>query len=71
MSVINKEDFRDWKDNLVTKAVFMAIQDRIEEAKETLASSAGLESSLDNYLRGFIQSNQELLRISFDDMEGE
>lgn len=69
MQVISSTDFQDWKRHPVTLTFLDAVYNRIEEAKNNLATSAGLDSTLDNFLRGFIQGQREILEISFDDVE--
>lgn len=70
MSVISVSDFVNWKLDPVTKAYFMSVQERIESAKETLAVGAGLDHSFDNYLRGFIAGQRDMLEASVDTEEG-
>ena len=66
--MISREDWIDWKSNTVTKEFFNAIQERIEDSKEILASSAGLDQLADNFFRGFIAAQREVLdfRIDFE-----
>ena len=70
MSVISVSDFVNWKLDPVTQAYFMSVRERIESAKETLATNAGLDHSFDNYLRGFIAGQRDMLDASVD-AEGE
>lgn len=70
MSVVTVSDFIDWKANSVTKAFFEACRYRIEDAKDVLASSAGINSAEDNVLRGFIRAYQEMQDFRIDDLEG-
>lgn len=69
MHVISPSDFITWKEDPVTKAFHYAMIDRITEAKEVLANTAGLNSTDDNYLRGFIQAYQEALEFRVDDVQ--
>ena len=65
MSNLSKSDFIDWKSNFVTVEVFNIVKQRIEEAKEILADSAGLNPDNDNFTRGMIRAFNELLEIDF------
>jgi hypothetical protein len=65
--MVNKEEFADWKANLVTKAFFEAAEQRVEDAKEILAGSAGNDSNQDCYLRGFIQAYREMQDFRVED----
>jgi hypothetical protein len=67
---ISKSDFNDWLSNSVTKAYFSAITERIEEAKDVLAESAGLDGIQDNFYRGFIYAYRELKTFKLEDVEG-
>lgn len=58
--VITKSDFDDWKKNSVTKAFFQAAEERVEDAKDILASQAGLDGVNDNFYRGFIHAYREM-----------
>ena len=70
MTVITASDFIDWKSNPVTKAFFEACDMRIQDAKDNLAISAGLDSNQDNLLRGFIRAYYEMQEFRIDDLEG-
>ena len=69
MSVITKQDFQDWKLNDVTRAFYHACNQRIEDCKDILAGSAGLDSDTDNFYRGFIAAYTELqdFRVDFEE----
>lgn len=65
---LSRSEWTDWKTNNVTRAYFHAAQERIEDAKEILANSAGQDSDADNYLRGFIQAYREMLDFRVEDI---
>ncbi len=69
MSQITKSDFADWQLNKVTKAFFQAALERVEDCKDVLASSAGIDSVQDNLLRGMVHAYREMreFRIDFDE----
>jgi hypothetical protein len=69
MQQVTASDFNDWRTNPVTKAFYMAITDRIEDAKEVLATQAGLDLNEDNFLRGFIRAYREVLLFRIDDLQ--
>lgn len=69
MQQVTAGDFSDWHSNPVTKAFYMAITDRIEDAKEVLATQAGLDLNEDNFLRGFIRAYREVLMFRIDDLQ--
>jgi len=69
MSVISSSDFLNWKADPVTTMVMIKINERIEDAKNTLAGNAGLDPTFDNYLRGYISANNDILGVGFEDME--
>lgn len=69
MQQITSSDFSEWKSNPVTKCFYMAISDRIEEAKEVLSNQAGISVNEDNFLRGFIRAYREALMFRVDDLE--
>lgn len=66
---ISVSDFQNWKCDPVTQAFFSACEQRVEDAKEILATSAGLDSVNDNVYRGFILAYREIqdFRIDSDD----
>lgn len=66
---ITKGDYDLWKVEPLTKAWFEACNQRIEDMKELLASSAGLDGDMDNFLRGFIHAYREMLDFRVDDIE--
>lgn len=65
--MITKEEFVDWKSNLVTKAFFQAAEERVEDAKELLAGQAGLDSIYDSFLRGFIKAYREMTEFRIEE----
>jgi len=68
---ISKEEWVQWKDSIVTRGFFQAMNERIEDCKDILAVSAGLNPDEDNFYRGFIRAYSEALDFKIDDMEGE
>ena len=69
MQQVTISDYNDWKSNPVTQAFFLAITERIEDAKEILATQAGLDLNEDNFLRGFIRAYRESLLFRIDDLQ--
>jgi hypothetical protein len=69
MSVVTKEEWMEWRRNPVTKAFYEAILERIEEAKDILSSSAGVDPVTDNFYRGFINAYRETLNFRIEDMD--
>lgn len=69
--MISKQDFQDWKLNDVTRAFYHACNQRIEDCKDILAGSAGLDSDTDNFYRGFIAAYTELqdFRVDFEESD--
>lgn len=62
-------DFQNWLSDPVTKAFYEACQIRIEDAKDELSRSAGIDSLQDNFYRGFIHAYREMqdFRIDMED----
>ena len=69
MSVITKQDFQDWKLNDVTRAFYSACNQRIEDCKDILAGSAGMDPQTDNFYRGFIAAYGEMFGFRVEDIE--
>lgn len=71
MSTITKSDFTDWKLNDVTRAFYSACNQRIEDCKDILAGSAGMDPQTDNFYRGFIAAYTELqdFRVDFEESD--
>jgi hypothetical protein len=68
MSVISASDFLNWKSDSVTQAFFSSIVDRIEDAKESLSTSAGIDPDTDNWFRGFIAGQRDVLDVRLQDV---
>lgn len=64
---ISKEEFQQWKESQVTKAVYAVIDDRILDAKELLANTAGEDQRTDCILVGMIRAFNEMKEVSWDD----
>lgn len=71
MSVVTYDDWQQWKSSSVTKAFFEAAQYRVEDAKDILGGTAGLDQASDNFYRGFIAAYQEMAEFKIEDLEGE
>jgi len=69
--MISKSEWSDWKANNVTRAFFAAAEERVEDAKDVLADSAGQDSDLDNFYRGFIRAYREMQDFRIEDLEEE
>lgn len=65
---ISKEDYANWKADPVTKGFFDACKERVEEAKEILATQAGEDSNRDNFFRGLIFAYREIESFHIDDL---
>jgi len=65
---VTKSEWTDWKVNNVTRAFFHAADERIEEAKDILANTAGQDSSADSFLRGFISAYREMQDFRVEDV---
>ena len=68
MSVISITDFSNWKIDPVTQAFMECVRQRIADGKDFLATSAGLDEKSDNFMRGFIAGQMEVLETSFADV---
>jgi hypothetical protein len=67
--MITKTEWTDWKTNSVTRAFFEAAMERIEDAKDILGNTAGIDQAQDNYFRGFIQAYNEMQGFSIEDVQ--
>jgi hypothetical protein len=67
--VITSEDFILWKNEPITQAFYEACQERVEEAKEQLAVTAGTDIEMNNFLRGFIHAYREMTEFRVEDVE--
>ncbi len=61
-------DLRDWKQHPVTQAVFKALNEREEQVKETLATSAGHDPKNDLELVGYIKALRDVYLIDAADV---
>lgn len=68
MSMITKSEWNDWKQNQVTRAFFAAADMRIEDAKEILAVTAGMDVEENNWYRGFIAAYREMFDFRVEDL---
>lgn len=65
--MITTEDLILWKNDPVTQAWFEACEVRVEDAKETLAEQAGIDSIFDSYVRGMIKAYREMQDFTVED----
>lgn len=65
--MISINDFNSWKTDPVTVAFMQTIRNRIKDGAENLSYVAGVDSQHDNFMRGFIQGQREVLEVTFED----
>ena len=66
MLELTKADFDDWKSHKVTKAFFQAAAERVDDCKEMLANSAGVDTLQDRFLVGMVQAYREMQEFRVD-----
>lgn len=64
---MTKEDFLEWKQLAVTKALVNEWTLRIEGLQEELGNTAGLDPLTDRYKAGAIQAYKDLLNMEFEE----
>ena len=62
-------DFQTWLTDPVTQAFYEAMQERIDDVRELMELSAGLDQINDNFNRGFIAAYREALNFRVEDVE--
>lgn len=67
--MISIEDFHRWKQDSVTRAFYMAVHDRIEDAKDNLATSSGIDCLQDRFICGMIQAYREIQDFQLEEMQ--
>ena len=67
MTDITIADFKAWKEDKVTQAFMAIVYNRIKDASEYLSHTAGMDKDADNYFRGFIAGQREVLEVSFEE----
>ena len=65
--MINQSDFNEWKTQPVTRAFFLAAQERIDECKDLLSYSAGTDQAQDRLLVGLITAYREMQEFRVED----
>lgn len=65
--MINQSDFNEWKVQPVTRAFFLAAQERIDECKDLLSYSAGTDQAQDRLLVGLITAYREMMEFRVED----
>lgn len=64
---LTKEEFQDWKQSTATEAVFEIVINRIEDCKDMLAESAGVDPGQDRFFAGMIRAFREVLAVNWED----
>lgn len=58
---------KEWKEMTITQVVLKELRSRQQEAKDKLASSAGIDPLSDRYNVGAIAAYQDILDIELDE----
>lgn len=66
MIIVTKQDFADWKNSPVTKAVFKELQLRIDVLKDELAQTAGLDPLEDRKRSIYIQACTDFINTELE-----
>lgn len=66
---ISKEDFLEWKNQKVTKAIVLAFKAKYDSGVNELVQSAGVDSTHDCLVRGKLKGLEEFLDITYYDLE--
>lgn len=66
--MISQSDFTTWLADGVTKAFRESVASHIERVKEDLAFQAGLNSTEDNFKRGYIRALFDVLAFHVDEV---
>ncbi len=62
---ITKEEFLSWKSDKVTNIFMQHIAQRVQDAKDILSVSAGLDPSNDRLLVGLIKGFTDVLEVDY------
>ena len=63
MSEMTQSEFQQWQHHFITQEFFIQVKNQIEEQKEALSGSAGIDPTLDNYRRGYIAAMNNVLHF--------
>ena len=66
---MTRQDWLDWKSQPVSRMFYEAVDERIEEAKEVLANTAGHDPLQDSFYRGFVYAYREMIAFEVEDEE--
>lgn len=69
--MISSKDFDLWLTDPVTVAFMNVIKQRIIDSSNYLSYNAGTDTNMDNFLRGFIAGQREVLEVSFEESEND
>ena len=62
---MNRQDFRDWKNSPITRALFIALDNRISGLQAELGYSAGENPLLDSKKVGAIQAIRDVMEADW------
>ena len=66
---MTKQDFTDWKRHPMTISLFTSIHNRIQEGREELGHTAGLDPQSDRLKVGMLKAYEEIVEIDFEEIE--
>lgn len=69
MTILTRSDFDNWKQDSVTKAVMVSINERIFNAVQSLTGTPRSDLDSVNWTRGYISALESLLEINFEDTQ--
>ena len=64
MPKLSKDQWLEWRNSPVTDAVYLAVQNRMDEAKEIIVHSS--DPDLDRVMKGMIRAFYEVLDLKPD-----
>jgi hypothetical protein len=66
--MLSKDDFQSWKGNEVTYAFMLSMHQRVQDLKETLAGTAGVDPLQDRFICGMIRAFSEVIHVEVDEV---
>ena len=68
---MSKDDFIVWKNDPITKAFYISLNQRREDVKESLVAQAGIDSIDDAKKSGYCQALVDVFDTDFMELEEE
>lgn len=68
---MTQQDFVDWQRHPMTMSLFTSLHNMIQDGREELGRTAGLDSLSDRFKVGMLKAYEDVLELTFEEVSND